>query len=131
MVAAAGAVDADKTGSSKLIWFYRHGQSRANVVSKAAREADGLDMSSADYPGPAVREYIVNTSLEDAALTEEGIRQAIATATDNRELSAQFPSAFGVEVIVCSPMTRAIQTAATIFEEQLLSGQCTLVSPDG
>ena len=47
VVAAAKAVEEDVCSSSKLIWFNRHGQSLTNVVSKSAREADGLEMSSA------------------------------------------------------------------------------------
>jgi hypothetical protein len=51
-------------GSAKLVWFYRHGQSKANVVSAAARETDGIQGGEPGYPGPAVRAYAVDESLE-------------------------------------------------------------------
>ena len=83
------------------------------------------------YPNrPAVRRYIVNNALEDASLTELGIQQAQATAAANREMAASsslLPSSAVAEVVVCSPMTRAIQTAAIIFEDQLLAGDVELI----
>ena len=48
---AAAAVAHERPAASKLVWFYRHGESKANVVSKAAREEDGLSMSDEKYPG--------------------------------------------------------------------------------
>lgn len=100
----------------KLVWYMRHGESTANVakqIAKARDEAEGTNKYE-----HAVQK---NKQLIDAPLTDNGKEQAQATS----ELVASWPEK--PTLIVASPMTRAIQTAAIIFEDVLASGAAKLV----
>jgi hypothetical protein len=129
VVAASAALDAAAAAAApeplphKLVWFYRHGQSFGNVASAAARAADGIQTGEPGYPGPAVQAYKLDESLEDAALTEIGVGQAQATGASNAAAHADGSGDAKPEVVVCSPLTRALQTAALIFERELLAGE--------
>ncbi len=68
------------------IYLIRHGQSEFNAVAR-----DGID-----------------PLIYDAPLTELGRAQADATRAQVKDL--------GIEQVICSPLTRAVQTALRIFE---------------
>ena len=91
--------------TSKIVWHVRHGQSEGNV----ARE-EGLDYQS------DVR--YIDTPL--SARGEAEARGAAALVADSWR--GERPS-----LVVCSAMTRAIQTAALMFRSLLVSGEARLV----
>ena len=74
----------------KTIFFVRHGQSESNV----AREAKDPEVNT-------------HPRFTDAKLTPRGIEQASALRG--------LVNAWGVELVVTSPLTRAIQTALHAF----------------
>jgi len=100
----------------KLVWHMRHAQSTGNVAKEAARASDaGTGEKHHEL------EYQESLAYVDAPLSEVGLRQAedacqvIATWTEKPSL------------IVCSPLTRSIQTAAIVFQKELLNGSAQLV----
>lgn len=96
---------------SKLLWFVRHGQSTGNVAKEAAREAD-RDTGRRDNELLYTRSF----SYVDTPLTEIGCAQASSAQSLVCAWTAK------PELIVCSPMTRAIQTAALMFGSLLQAG---------
>lgn len=107
--------------SEKLVWFFRHGESAANVAKAEAAEADSL---RGDGRATATAAYKVDPALADAPLTERGLEQARQGAAAIAGWRVQ------PELIVCSPLTRALQTAALLFEPALLSGTPLVVRPE-
>jgi len=100
----------------KLVWHFRHGQSTGNAAKKAARAADeGTGRKDSDA------RYRADESLADAPLTELGVEQAQEARARVAGWSAK-PS-----LVVCSPLTRAIQTATLVFQDLLLEGSARLV----
>eukprot|EP00933_Yihiella_yeosuensis_P022410 TRINITY_DN17656_c3_g1_i1.p1 TRINITY_DN17656_c3_g1~~TRINITY_DN17656_c3_g1_i1.p1 ORF type:complete len:376 (-),score=53.46 TRINITY_DN17656_c3_g1_i1:81-1172(-) len=101
----------------RLLWFFRHGQSTGNVAKIVAMEADERSGGGTKH----FWAYKTCSDFVDAPLTAHGESQAKAA---QREVAGwtKKPS-----VIVCSPLTRAIQTAAIIFERDLLEGHVKLV----
>lgn len=104
----------------KLVWFFRHGQSTANAAFAAATAADRQD-GHADGEGESFMRYKADIAYIDAPLTSAGLAQAVAAQQKIEAWKVQ-PS-----LIVCSPLTRALQTAAIIFEPLLASGAARLV----
>ena len=105
----------------KLLFFFRHGESAANLAKrKALRE----DRARNDGQYTAEEAYRNNKHLADAVLTAEGEAQARAAAT------AATASGVRPELIVCSPMTRAIQTAALLFEADIAAGVPLCLRPE-
>jgi hypothetical protein len=109
----ADELQVDKT--MKLLWHIRHGESTGNVARVAAQTADigtGLDVHA--------ERYMQSGDYDDTPLTELGKEQARITA------KAVVTWVKKPKLIVCSPLTRAIQTAAIVFERELLSGASVL-----
>jgi broad specificity phosphatase PhoE len=73
--------------AKKKIYFIRHGQSLAQVASVAQRKSD--------------------LALQDCRLSNQGILQAKQLRTHVKSL--------GIQLVVASPLTRAIQTALLAF----------------
>ena len=118
----AAALAADGT-ASKIVWHVRHGQSMANLAKEAAKQADAAS-GKPKYcrePGSAYRHYCDDVSLLDAPLSPAGVRQAEASA---RKVAAW---AVTPTLVVASPMTRALQTAAIVFRRQLEEGSAQLI----
>ena len=103
----------------KLVWFFRHGESAANVAKAEAAEAD-----QTRNDGRATAMYKVDPRLADAPLTERGLEQARQGAATIAAWRVQ------PELIVCSPLTRALQTAALLYESALLRGTPLVVRPE-
>ncbi|CAK0820298.1 unnamed protein product [Prorocentrum cordatum] len=102
--------------NAKVVWHFRHGHSTGNEAKAAARAADkGTGLLVHD------EEYRANETLADAPLTEEGKKQAL----DAQQRLAEWQ--VKPELVVSSSLTRAIQTAAIMFEEHLLAGTMQLV----
>ncbi len=79
-------------GVLKTIYFIRHGQSESNIAREAA--------------DPEVNTH---PRFTDAKLTERGIRQASALQ--------DIVSTWDVQLVVVSPLTRALQTACHAFHK--------------
>eukprot|EP00746_Dinoflagellata_sp_MGD_P084091 gnl/MRDRNA2_/MRDRNA2_33412_c0_seq1.p1 gnl/MRDRNA2_/MRDRNA2_33412_c0~~gnl/MRDRNA2_/MRDRNA2_33412_c0_seq1.p1 ORF type:complete len:361 (-),score=52.99 gnl/MRDRNA2_/MRDRNA2_33412_c0_seq1:286-1368(-) len=104
------------TGSGKLIWHFRHGQSTGNVAKAKARAKDGTKRG-----GPELAKYEKDPAYIDAPLTPKGMEQA--------QSARQAVAKWRVKpaLVVCSPLTRAIQTAAIIFRDDLKAGTTKLI----
>lgn len=99
-----------------MLLFVRHGRSTGNVAKLAAWAADKAE-------GGKKHELAYQESLKfvDCPLAEQGLQEA--TAAKARTAAWQERPT----LIVCSPLTRAIQTAAIVFEEDLARGTAELV----
>ncbi|CAE8639314.1 unnamed protein product, partial [Polarella glacialis] len=92
----------------KLLWYFRHGQSTGNIAKEASLAADQRAGGTAHFDSyTACEDYV------DAALTPEGHLQAELGKLRLSEWR------FKPQLIVCSPLTRAIQTAALVFQDEL------------
>jgi broad specificity phosphatase PhoE len=97
----AGMSAARGRSSSKVVHFVRHGQATHNVRAEV-RRSEGCSME----------EFLAIMGEDDeldADLTEIGREQARAKARPWE----------GIELVVCSPLSRAIETATLIFGDQL------------
>ena len=87
------------------LWLVRHGQSQGNVARDAA------DLSGAHVIDIQMRDV-------DVPLSDLGLKQAAATG----RYFASLPSNDRPEIILCSPYTRARQTAELICKAGALAG---------
>ncbi|KAG8464702.1 hypothetical protein KFE25_010070 [Diacronema lutheri] len=97
--AALGATTARAPGVPLVVHFVRHGQATHNVRAELRREE-----------GCSHGEFIAQMQADDefdADLTEMGRQQARAAAAGTAKLS--------IELVVVSPLSRAIETALLIF----------------
>lgn len=99
----------------KLVWWVRHGQSEANValqVAMEAKEAGGeLDLT----------DYRTGARFVDTPVSAHGLEQLEGLATKVATWKVK-PS-----LIVVSPLTRALQTAAVGFNKELADGTARLI----
>ncbi|CAE7683969.1 unnamed protein product [Symbiodinium pilosum] len=109
-----------RAAGSKLVWFFRHGQSTGNAARLRAMDAD----KAAGGGSAHLQAYMTGTDYVDAQLTAHGAEQAEATRTQIVNWKCK-PS-----LVVCSPMTRAIQTAAILFSEELMQGCELIICPE-
>lgn len=101
----------------QVLCFLRHGQSTGNAAKVAAMRED-------EKCGGTAHEEAYRRSLEyvDARLTAIGEAQAVEARWQHIWCWRHQPT-----LIVCSPLTRAIQTAALLFERELMDGRARLV----
>ena len=97
---------------SKLVWHFRHGQSTGNVARDQAHSRKKLEA------------YRRNPLYADAPLTELGKQQACDAAQVVATWKVQ------PDLVICSSLTRSIQTAALIFAQQLSEGVQLIVRPE-
>ena len=120
-LAAVSSASAD----CKLVYCFRHGQSAANAARTAAVDQDKADGCSEEDlcsgQSPHQAGHNADQSYHDAPLSPEGVSQCQKAASGVLEWS-HVPS-----LVVVSPMTRALQTAGLIFEQQLCQGTARLV----
>jgi len=101
----------DGSTVTKLIHFQRHGEGYHNLISALYREAVGtFDVYD---PDPKANP-LASTVLIDSPLTHRGYEESAA-----RQVEA---SACNPEVIIVSPLQRAVQTALITFEKQYHNG---------
>eukprot|EP00039_Didymoeca_costata_P033224 m.41377 g.41377 ORF g.41377 m.41377 type:complete len:279 (-) comp9759_c0_seq1:51-887(-) len=93
---------------TKTIYFVRHGQATHNVRAEPLRESG---CSHEDF-----MKQMQEDDEVDARLTEQGKAQAIEAA---KSVSAQ-QAHRTVDLVVSSPLTRALHTADLVFPKQLL-----------
>ncbi|EOD15806.1 hypothetical protein EMIHUDRAFT_119243 [Emiliania huxleyi CCMP1516] len=105
----------------KLVWHFRHGESAANAAGQVASEADG---DRGDGLCTERQRHEADADYADARLTATGIAQAQARRAD-LGVWRRRPS-----LIVSSPLTRALQTAAYIFADDLAAGVPLVVRPE-
>ena len=98
---------------TKLVHFQRHGQGTHNQVYKQWTDRTGipLDLSETD---PQLNPLLL-PNIIDAPLTDKGRNQCKEQRIDKREYLG------GVELIVVSPLVRALETACITFEDHLPS----------
>lgn len=96
----------------KTIYLIRHGQSKAQTAKK-----DGLDRKR-------------DNSLRDCGLSPTGRHQALAIRSHLTRHNQQSPSPeiTGIELVISSPLTRALETAVLGFHSST-SNQQVLVKP--
>lgn len=104
----------------RIIWHVRHGQSTGNIAKVKAWK---LDRELNNGTTPHFDAYINSNDYIDAPLTENGIKEAKAASTKFYEMHNDIKPT----VVVCSPLTRAIQTACIIFEKSLLDKTAKLI----
>jgi len=116
-VATAGATGAsaidDVGGSSsttKIVHFQRHGQGTHNELYRRWAEENGrpFDLSETD----PLKNPLLTDVVLDAPLTQKGRDQCLEQRCVASELR-------GVELIVVSPLVRALETACITFKDHL------------
>lgn len=113
---ADGGLDDDRDDAEspsavrKIVHFQRHGQGTHNELYRRWTESKGRppDLSETDPR----RNPMVTDAVLDAPLTEKGRDQCAERRAVARELD-------GVEAVVVSPLTRALQTAHITFRDHL------------
>lgn len=95
---------------TKIVHFQRHGQGTHNEIYKQWTEKTGkpLDLSETDpKKNPLLLDHVI-----DAPLTQKGRDQCAEQRTTASTLE-------GVELVIMSPLVRALQTAHITFEDHL------------
>ena len=103
-------VDSSSVTAKKVVHFQRHGQGTHNALYKQFTDEMGEppDLAETDpKKNPLLLEHIV-----DAPLTQKGKDQCAA----QRYVASKLD---GVELIICSPLVRTLQTAHITFENHL------------
>ena len=114
-------VVAELEPSQILLWFVRHGESTANVENARARK---LDEERGDGKNTLQVEHEQDWAFTDPPLTADGVAQAMAKRAKLREWRER------PMLVVCSPLTRAIQTAALVFQDDLAAGVPLVIRPE-
>lgn len=105
----------------KLVWFFRHGESVGNVLR---RKAVAADASRGDGLCTEEDSYRTDEEIADGGLTSLGEAQASERAQSLRTWRVR------PEVIMSSPLTRALQTTLLIFEDDLEAGVPLIIRPE-
>lgn len=105
--------DSSSSVITKLIHFQRHGQGYHNLLGDIHRETTGNPIQ-VDDPDPKNNPF-VRPEIYDSPLTQQG-RQECATRR-------QQASKLSPEVIIVSPLHRAIQTALISFSDHCTGGE--------
>lgn len=95
---------------TKIVHFQRHGQGTHNELYRQWTEKTGvpLDLSETDPK----KNPLLLPSIIDAPLTQKGRDQCARQRSAAGQLD-------GVELVIVSPLTRALQTAHITFEDHL------------
>jgi broad specificity phosphatase PhoE len=101
------SADDDDDGRTKIIHFQRHGQGYHNLIYRILDES-GRPVQDVYDPDPAVNPF-VRPEIVDSPLTEHGRAQC---ASQRSKASSLQP-----ELLIVSPLHRAIQTAQITFED--------------
>lgn len=100
-------------GAPLVVHFVRHGQATHNVRAEVRREE-----------GCSHAEFIAAMQADDeldAELTDIGREQARAAAV-TASWTARKDAATSIQLVVCSPLSRAIETAGLVFREEAARG---------
>ena len=100
----------DPSSVTKVVHFQRHGQGTHNQLYKEWTEKTGkpLDLTETDpTKNPLLLDHIT-----DAPLTQKGRNQCM----EQRDTASALD---GVELVIVSPLVRALQTAHITFEDHL------------
>ena len=115
--ALANEDDSNKSSSTstitKLVHFQRHGQGTHNQLYKEWTERTGIPIDLSET-NPELNPLLL-PDIIDAPLTDKGRNQCIEQRLDKGEYLG------GVELIVVSPLIRALETACITFDYHLPS----------
>jgi hypothetical protein len=95
--------------TTKVIHFQRHGQGYHNLIGEMYSELLGRSISI-DCPDPSLNPFIREETL-DSPLTEKGRLECAARRTEASKLKP--------EVVIVSPLHRAIQTSILSFADHV------------
>lgn len=108
--AAKAALVNDRT---KIVHFQRHGQGTHNQIYKQWADRTGIPIDLSET-NPQLNPLLLPEVI-DAPLTDKGRDQCVQQRIDKGEYLG------GVELIVISPLVRALETACITFEDHLPS----------
>lgn len=111
--ATKAALSDDDKSKTKLIHFQRHGQGTHNQLYKEWTDRTGIPIDLSET-NPELNPLLL-PDIIDAPLTDKGRNQCKEQRIDKREYLG------GVELIVVSPLVRALETACITFDDHLPS----------
>ncbi len=111
--ATKAALTNDDNSITKLIHFQRHGQGTHNQLYKEWTDRTGIPIDLSET-NPELNPLLL-PDIIDAPLTDKGRNQCKEQRVDKSEYLG------GVELIVVSPLVRALETACITFDDHLPS----------
>ena len=105
----------DCSSSTKTIYLIRHGVARHNVRGPHGEKPDLLDPS---YTDP---ELIRQGEIQASVLGEQMRRKGLVTNVSSMDIEDNDGTIKPIELVVCSPLTRCLQTASHIFPSYFAS----------
>ena len=103
------------SSSAKTIYLIRHGVARHNVRGPHGEKPDLLDSL---YTDP---ELIRQGEIQASVLGEQLRRRGLAIDDNSLNMEDNDDSIKPIELVVCSPLTRCLQTASHIFPSHFAS----------
>jgi len=105
------------SSSSKTIYLIRHGVARHNVRGPHGEKPDLLDPS---YTDP---ELIRQGEIQASVLGEQMRRRGLTINDSSMDMDMEdnYDTIKPIELVVCSPLTRCLQTASHIFPSHFAS----------
>ncbi len=111
--ATKAAISDDDKSITKLIHFQRHGQGTHNQLYKEWTDRTGIPIDLSET-NPELNPLLL-PDIIDAPLTDKGRNQCKEQRVDKSEYLG------GVELIIVSPLVRALETACITFDDHLPS----------
>jgi len=105
----------DCSSSSKTIYLIRHGVARHNVRGPHGEKPNLLDPS---YTDP---ELIRQGEIQASVLGEQMRRRGLTINDSSMDMEDNDDTTKPIELVVCSPLTRCLQTASHIFPSHFAS----------
>jgi len=112
-----GAENMNLKDGDKCVWLCRHGRGEHNEAREPKREGSDPDKDENLIDAKLSKK----TEAEGKVPGEEEVQNAKADVKRWKKKP---------ELIVCSPLTRAIQTAVAMFEEELNAGVKLVIRPE-
>ena len=103
------------SSSSKTIYLIRHGVARHNVRGPHGEKPNLLDPS---YTDP---ELIRQGEIQASVLGEQMRRRGLTIDVNSMNIEDNDDTIKPIELVVCSPLTRCLQTASHIFPSHFAS----------
>jgi phosphohistidine phosphatase SixA len=105
----------EECSSSKTIYLIRHGVARHNVRGPRGEKPDLLDPS---YTDP---ELIRQGEIQASVLGDQLRRRGLTIDDNSMNIEDNDDTIKPIELVVCSPLTRCLQTASYIFPSHFAS----------
>ena len=103
------------SSSSKTIYLIRHGVARHNIRGPHGEKPDLLDPS---YTDP---ELIRQGEIQASVLGDQLRRRGLTIDDNSMNMEDNDDTIKPIELVVCSPLTRCLQTASHIFPSHFAS----------